>query len=65
MKKYMDSNLIKSKNSCLVPIENYWIETENYLKKFENLLNTSRTIFTKNEIKGANLPRKKIQKCFH
>ena len=64
MKKYMDSNLIKSKNSCLVPIENYWIETDKYIKKFENLLNTSRTIFTKKEIKGANLPRKRNPEMF-
>ena len=62
MTKYLDSNLIRSKNSCLVPIENYWIETESYIKKFEKFLNTSKTNFTKIEVKGANLPRKKRSK---
>lgn len=57
--KYMNASLLKSKNSFLVPIENYWIETEIYIKEFANFLNTERTEFTNNEIKGANLPRKK------
>ena len=64
MTKYLDSNLIRSKNSCLVPIENYWIETESYIKKFEKFLNTSKTNFTKIEVKGANLPRKKDLNTF-
>lgn len=55
---YLDSSLINSKNSCLVPFENYSIDTERYLKKFEDLLETSRTDSTNTEIKKANFPRK-------
>ena len=40
-------------------IENYWIETEKYIKTFENFLGTSRTEFTSDEMTGANVPRKK------
>ncbi len=57
--KYMNADLLRSKNSFLVPIENYWIETEKYIKKLEKFLDTNRTKSTNNEIKGANLPRKK------
>jgi hypothetical protein len=59
MIRYMDADLLRSTNSCLVPIENYWIETEKYIKRFENFLGTSRTKFTSNEMTGANVPRKK------
>lgn len=55
---YLDSSLINSKNSCLVPFENYSIDTEKYIKQFENLLKTSRTVSTNIEIKKANFPRK-------
>jgi len=56
---YLNADLLRSDNSFLVPIENYWIETEIYIKKFEDFLKTKRTEFTNDEIKGANLPRKK------
>ena len=58
MIRYMNADLLRSDNSCLVPIENYWIETEKYIKKFEFFLNTSRTEFTSEEMVRANLPRK-------
>ena len=57
--EYLNSKLLHSKNSCLVPFENYSIETEKYIQKFENLLDTSRTEFTSTEMIKANLPRKK------
>ncbi len=57
--EYLNSDLLHSKNSCLVPFENYSIETEKYIKKFENLLDTSRTEFTSTEMIKANLPREK------
>jgi len=57
--EYLNSDLLNSKNSCLVPFENYSIETEKYIKKFENLLDTSRTEFTSSEMIKANFPRKK------
>ena len=57
--EYLNSKLLHSKNSCLVPFENYSIETEKYIQKFENLLETSRTEFTSTEMIKANLPRKK------
>lgn len=56
---YMNSDLLYSKNSCLVPFENYCIETNKYIKKFENLLGTNRTRFTNKEMTKANVPRKK------
>ncbi|MDA7695546.1 hypothetical protein N8788_04230 [Candidatus Pelagibacter sp.] len=56
---YMNADLVHSSNTCLVPIENYWIETEKYIKKFEIFLSTSRTEFTNDEMSGANVPRKK------
>jgi hypothetical protein len=56
---YFNSELLHSKNSCLVPFENYTIETEKYIKKFENLLDTSRSEFTSTEMIKANLPREK------
>jgi len=58
MIRYMNADLLRSDNSCLVPIENYWIETEKYIKKFEIFLNTNRTEFTSEEMVRANLPRK-------
>ena len=61
---YISSDLLHSKNSCLVPFENYSIETEKYIKKFENLLNTSRTEFTFDEMNKANLPREKDNETF-
>ena len=64
MKKYMSSNLLKTKNSCLVPIENYWIETDKYINKFENFLNTSRSDFTSGEMIKANVPRIKDAELF-
>ena len=56
---YLDTELLHSKNSCLVPFENYCIETEKYIKLFENFLGTSRTKFTNDEMIKANIPRKK------
>ena len=34
----MNSDLLYSKNSCLVPFENYCVETKKYIKIFENFL---------------------------
>jgi len=59
MVEYLDSPLLHSRNSCLVPFENYCIETEKYIQKLENFLNTSRTKFTGNEMTNANVPREK------
>ena len=59
MIEYLDSSLLHSKNSCLVPFENYCIETEKYIQKLENFLNTSRTEFTDSEMTNANVPREK------
>jgi hypothetical protein len=56
--QYMNSNMLHADRSCLVPIENYWIETDKYIKTFENFLETSRTEFTKNEMLKAKIPRK-------
>jgi len=56
---YLDSKLLDSKNSCLVPFENYCVETEKYIKLLENFLDTSRTKFTNDEMIKANIPRKK------
>ncbi len=64
MTEYLNSNLLYSKNSCLVPFENYCLETEKYIKKFENFLNTKRTKFTKAEMFKANVPRKKDNEVF-
>ena len=59
LKAYLDSDLLKSKNSCVVPFENYCFETDKYIKILENFLGTSRTKFTKNEMIKARVPRKK------
>ena len=59
MIKYLDSDLLHSNNSCLVPFENYYIETGKYVKKFEKFLGTSKSKFTSDEMLKANLPRKK------
>ena len=56
---YINSNLLYSKNSCVVPFEHYINETEEYIKKFESLLDTTRTDFTKTEMAKANVPRNK------
>ena len=64
MIKYMDADLLRTSNSCLVPLENYCIETEKYVEIFENFLGTSRTKYTKDEMNRANLPRKKDSDIF-
>jgi hypothetical protein len=64
MIKYMNAELLSSKNTCLLPIENYWIETEKYIKIFESFLNTDRTEFTNNEMINNNIPRKKDFETF-
>jgi len=61
---YINSSFLNSKNSCLVPFENYINETEKYIKKFENLLGTSRTDFTNAEMIKADVPRKKDIETF-
>ncbi|MDA9201259.1 hypothetical protein N9O53_05425 [Candidatus Pelagibacter ubique] len=61
---YINSNLLYSKNSCLVPFEHYVNETEGYIKKFENLLGTNRTNFTNAEMVKANVPRNKDMDTF-
>ena len=61
---YMNSNLLHSKNSCLVPFENYCLETNKYIKKFENFLGTKKTKFTNKELIKANFPRKKDNDIF-
>ena len=62
--EYMNNNLLHSTRSCLVPIENYWIETDKYIKMFENFLQTSRTEFTEKEMLNAKIPRKKDIETF-
>ena len=64
MTRYMDIDLLNSSNSCLVPVENYWTETEKYIKRFENFLGTNRNESTTNEMKKANVPRKKDTETF-
>lgn len=59
LKEYLNSDLLFSKNSCLVPFENYYVETEKYIKKFEKFLGTSRTRYTKKEMIKSDIPRKK------
>jgi hypothetical protein len=61
---YINSNLLYSINSCLVPFEHYINETEEYIKKFENLLGTNRTEFTNAEMIKANVPREKDMDAF-
>ena len=61
---YMNSDLLHSKNSCLVPFENYCVETKKYIKIFENFLGTNRTKFTNKEMIKANFPRKKDNDTF-
>ena len=61
---YINSNLLYSKNSCLVPFEHYVTETEEYIKKFESLLETTRTNFTNTEMEKANVPRNKDMDTF-
>ena len=61
---YMNSDLLYSKNSCLVPFENYCVETKKYIKIFENFLGTSKTKFTNKEMIKANFPRKKDNDTF-
>ena len=64
MNSYLKSNFLNSKNTCLVPFENYCIDTEKYIKKFENFLGKSRTKFTASEMIKANVPRKKDNNIF-
>lgn len=64
MTKYMNAEILNSKNTCLVPIENYWTETEKYIKIFESFLNTNRSEFTNNEMAKNNIPRKKDSETF-
>ena len=64
MNEYLKSNLLKSKNTCLVPFENYFLETEKFIQKFESFLGTSRTVYTNNEMDKANVPRKKDNETF-
>ena len=52
------------KNSCLVPFENYCIETKKYIKLLENFLATKRTKFTDKEMIKVNVPRKKDNDTF-
>ncbi len=59
MLEYLNADLLNSENACLVSFENYCIETEKYIQKFENFLGTSRTEFTSEEMTSANVPRKK------
>ena len=59
MTGYLNSELLKSNYSCLVPFEDYCIYPEKFIQKFENLLESSRTKFTNSEMIKANLPRKK------
>jgi|TARA_B110000971_G_scaffold127676_1_gene130642 hypothetical protein len=59
MIEYLNSDLLSSTNSCLVPIENYWIGPEKYIKIFEDFLGTSKTEFTDNEMIKVNVPREK------
>ena len=61
---YINSSLLNSNNCCLVPFEHYIIETEEYIKKFESLLGTTRTDFTKKEMIKANVPRNKEMDVF-
>ena len=61
---YMNSDLLHSKNSCLVPFENYCVETKKYIKIFENFLGTNKTKFTNKEMIKANFPRKKDNDTF-
>lgn len=55
---YLKSGILNSDKSLIVPIEDYWVNTEEYIKNFETFLNTSRTKFTLDEMSGANIPRK-------
>tara|TARA_B110000971_G_scaffold213800_1_gene245063 strand:- start:637 stop:1776 length:1140 start_codon:yes stop_codon:yes gene_type:complete len=55
---YLNTDILHSKNSCLVPFENYYVETEKYIKLFENFLGTPRTKSTNEEMIKANVPRK-------
>ena len=64
MTKYLDSDLLHSSTSCLVPVENYWLETDKYIKKFENFLGTTKSEFTNNEMINSNVPRKKNNENF-
>ena len=64
MTEYLNNDLLHLENSCLVPFEDYCINTDDYLKKFENLLNTNRTAFTKDEMYKSNVPRKKDNEIF-
>ena len=61
---YLNSDLLSSTSSCVVPFEDYCINPDKYIRKFETLLDTSRTDFTSNEISKANLPRKKDNDTF-
>lgn len=61
---YMNFDLLHSKNTCLVPFENYCLETKKYIKIFENFLGTKKTKFTNNELIKANFPRKKDNDTF-
>ena len=64
MNSYLKSKLVFSKNSCLVPFEDYCIKTDKYLKKFEKFLGTKRTKFTIEEMNKANVPRKRDTDMF-
>ncbi len=56
---YLDADLLYSKQSCIIPFENYCCEPEKYIKKIENFLGTSRTKYTKKEMIKVRVPRKK------
>ena len=62
--QYMNNSLLHTNSTCLIPIENYWIETDKYIKILENFLGTTRTEFTKNEMLNAKIPRKKNVEMF-
>ena len=64
LKAYLASDLLRLKNSCLVPFENYCVETEKYIKLLENFLGTTRTKFTDEEMIKVNVPRKKDNDTF-
>ena len=61
---YMNLDLLHSKNTCLVPFENYCVHTKKYIKIFENFLGTKRTKFTNQEMIKASFPRKKDNDTF-
>ncbi len=64
MSSYLNNNLLNTKNTFLIPFENYCIEAEEYLKKIEIFLDTERTDFTIDEMTKANVPRIKDNEIF-